>query len=52
MYNFVYLSVRRSVRNSHWFRDYRDGTGFSGFIWKSEVLLIGQEDSTKIESYQ
>jgi hypothetical protein len=27
MYDFVYLSVRRSVRDSHWSSDYRDGTG-------------------------
>jgi hypothetical protein len=27
MYDFVYLSVRRSVRDSHWSRDYHDGTG-------------------------
>jgi hypothetical protein len=26
MYDFVYLSVRRSVRDSHSSRDYRDGT--------------------------
>jgi hypothetical protein len=31
MYDFVYLSVRRSVRDSHWSRDYRDGTGFRIF---------------------
>jgi hypothetical protein len=27
----VYLSVRRSVRDSHWSRDYRDGTGIRVF---------------------
>jgi hypothetical protein len=27
MYDFVYLSVRRSLRDSRWSRDYRDGTG-------------------------
>jgi hypothetical protein len=26
MYDFVYYSVRRSVRDSHWSGDYRDGT--------------------------
>jgi hypothetical protein len=31
MYDFVYLSVRRSVRDSHWSRDYRDGTGIRIF---------------------
>jgi hypothetical protein len=31
MYDFVYLSVRRSVRDSHWSRDYRDGTGIRVF---------------------
>jgi hypothetical protein len=31
MYDFVYLSVRRSVRGSHWSRDYRDGTGIRIF---------------------
>jgi hypothetical protein len=27
MYDFVFLSVKRSVRDSHLSRDYRDGTG-------------------------
>jgi hypothetical protein len=31
MYDFVYLSVKRSVRDSHWSRDYRDGTGIRVF---------------------
>jgi hypothetical protein len=31
MYDFVYRSVRRSVRDSHWSRDYRDGTGIRVF---------------------
>jgi hypothetical protein len=31
MYDFVYPSVRRSVRGSHWSRDYRDGTGIRVF---------------------
>jgi hypothetical protein len=31
MYDFVYLSVRRSVRDSHLSRDYRDGTGIRVF---------------------
>jgi hypothetical protein len=31
MYDYVYLSVRRSVRDSHWSRDYRDGTGIRVF---------------------
>jgi hypothetical protein len=31
MYDFVYHSVRRSVRDSHWSRDYRDGTGIRVF---------------------
>jgi hypothetical protein len=31
MYDFVYLSVRRSVRDSRWSRDYRDGTGIRVF---------------------
>jgi hypothetical protein len=31
MYDFVYLSVRRSVRDSHRSRDYRDGTGIRVF---------------------
>jgi hypothetical protein len=26
MYDFAYLSVRRSVRDSHWSKDYRDCT--------------------------
>jgi hypothetical protein len=38
MYDFVYLSVRHSVRDSHWSRDYRDGTGIWVFLWKSGVL--------------
>jgi hypothetical protein len=43
MYDFVYLSVRHSVRDSHWSSDYRDGTGirvfdenlgfYTGLIW-------------------
>jgi hypothetical protein len=31
MYDFVLLSVRRSVRDSHWSRDYREGTGIRVF---------------------
>jgi hypothetical protein len=31
MYDFVYVSVRHSVRDSHWSRDYRDGTGIRVF---------------------
>jgi hypothetical protein len=31
MYDFVLLSLRRSVRDSHWSRDYRDGTGIQVF---------------------
>jgi hypothetical protein len=31
MYDFVYLSVRRSVRDSHWSKDYRDGIGIRVF---------------------
>jgi hypothetical protein len=31
MYDFVYLCVRRSVRDSHRSRDYRDGTGIRIF---------------------
>jgi hypothetical protein len=31
MYDFVYHSVRRSVRDSHWSRDYRDGTAIRVF---------------------
>jgi hypothetical protein len=31
MYDLVYLSVRRSVRDSHGSRDYRDGTGIRVF---------------------
>jgi hypothetical protein len=31
MYDFVYLSVRRSVRDSHCFRDYRNGKGIRVF---------------------
>jgi hypothetical protein len=31
MYDFVYLSVRRFVRDSHWSRDYRDNTGIRVF---------------------
>jgi hypothetical protein len=29
--DFVYSSVRRSVRDSHWSKDYRDGTGIRIF---------------------
>jgi hypothetical protein len=31
MYDLVYLSVRRSVRDSHWSRDYRDDIGIRVF---------------------
>jgi hypothetical protein len=31
MYDFVMLSVRRFVRDRHWSRDYRDGTGIQVF---------------------
>jgi hypothetical protein len=31
MYDFVYLPVRRYVRDSHGSRDYRDGTGIRVF---------------------
>jgi hypothetical protein len=31
MYVFVYLYMGRSVRDSHWSRDYRDGTGIRVF---------------------
>jgi hypothetical protein len=52
MYDFVYLSVRRSVRDSHWSRDYRGGTGIRIFyenpgFYKarpSYPYLTGEED--------
>jgi hypothetical protein len=31
MYDFAYLSVRRYVRDSHWSKDYHDGTGIRIF---------------------
>jgi hypothetical protein len=46
MYDFVYLSVIRSVRDSHWSRDYREGTGIRifyenpGFYIKFLTCLI------------
>jgi hypothetical protein len=41
MYDFVYLSVRRSVRDSHWSRDYRDGTGIRDFYENSGFYTVG-----------
>jgi hypothetical protein len=32
MYDFAYLSVRRSIRESHWSKDYRDVTGIRVFF--------------------
>jgi hypothetical protein len=32
MYDFVYLSMRHFVRDSHWSRDYRDDTGIRVFF--------------------
>jgi hypothetical protein len=42
MYDFVYLSVRRSVRDSHWFRDYREGTGIRVFYENPGFYIISQ----------
>jgi hypothetical protein len=39
MYDFVYLSVRRSVRDSHWSRDYHDGTGIWVFYEKTGFYI-------------
>jgi hypothetical protein len=44
MYDFVYFSVRRSVRDRHWSRDYRDGIGIQIFYgnpgFYNDVFLI------------
>jgi hypothetical protein len=43
MYDFVYLFVRRSVRDSHWSRDYREGTRIRVFYENPGFYMVGQE---------
>jgi hypothetical protein len=44
MYDFVYHSVRRSVRDSHGSRDYRDGTGIRVF-YENPGFYMKEEDA-------
>jgi hypothetical protein len=46
MYDFVYLSVRRSVRDSHRSRDYRDGIGIQVFYENPEFYTREKENKT------
>jgi hypothetical protein len=59
MYDFVYLSVRRSVRDSHCSRDYRDGTGIRVFyenpgFYKAKINIAVQRrlNTTKSKAHR
>jgi hypothetical protein len=47
MYDFVMLFVRRSVRDSHWSRDYRDGTGIRVFYENLGFYIVNQDQVNK-----
>jgi hypothetical protein len=51
MYDFVYLSVRRSVRDSHWSRDYRDGTGIRVFYENPGFYRPSQHETEQQEFF-